>query len=147
MSFYLGREPVYGKFEKQSFTGDGTTTTYALDYSAPNASSLLVSVGGVIQEPGVSYNVNATPQIMFTEAPPNGSRVYIIFVGQQINVPIPIGGGATGGGSDQVFVENDNTINSNYEIPLNRNAMTVGPVEITEGVTVTIPSGSRWVIV
>jgi hypothetical protein len=55
-------------------------------------------------------------------------------------------GGAAGGGSDKVFVENDKTINSNYTISTNRNAESVGPVTIATGVTVTVPSGQRWVV-
>lgn len=52
-----------------------------------------------------------------------------------------------GGGSDKAFYENDNIINTNYTIATNRNAGTFGPITINSGVTVTIPSGSRWVIV
>lgn len=59
----------------------------------------------------------------------------------------PIGGGAFGGGSDRVFIENDGTINSSYTLSNNRNAISAGPVTIQTGVTVTIPSGQNWVIV
>lgn len=58
-----------------------------------------------------------------------------------------IGGGATGGGSDDVFYENGQTINNNYTLSTNKNAMSAGPVTISSGVTVTVPSGSSWVIV
>jgi hypothetical protein len=43
--------------------------------------------------------------------------------------------------------ENSNTIASNYTITTNYNAMSAGTVTINSGVTVTVPSGSRWVIV
>lgn len=55
-------------------------------------------------------------------------------------------GGAAGGGSDKVFVENDKTVNTNYTISTNRNAESVGPITIATGVTVTVPSGQRWVV-
>ena len=55
-------------------------------------------------------------------------------------------GGAAGGGSDKVFVENDKTVNSNYTISSNRNAESVGPITIASGVTVTVPNGQRWVV-
>ena len=58
-----------------------------------------------------------------------------------------IGGGATGGGSDQIFYENDQTVTTNYTITTNKNAVTAGPVTIDSGVTVTVPSGSSWVVV
>ena len=57
------------------------------------------------------------------------------------------GGGATGGGSDKVFYENDQTVTTNYTITTNKNAVTAGPVTVNSGVTVTVPSGSAWVIV
>jgi len=57
-----------------------------------------------------------------------------------------IGGGATGAGSDQIFVENGVTVTANYTLSTNKNAMSVGPITINSGVTVTVPSGQRWVI-
>jgi hypothetical protein len=57
-----------------------------------------------------------------------------------------IGGGATGGGGDQVFQENELTVTTNYTLSTGKNAMSVGPITINSGVTVTIPSGQRWVI-
>lgn len=57
-----------------------------------------------------------------------------------------IGGGATGGGGDQVFVENSLTITTSYTITSGKSAMSVGDLSIASGVTVTVPSGSRWVI-
>lgn len=58
-----------------------------------------------------------------------------------------LGGGATGGGGDTVFVENSQTVTVNYTITTNKNAMSAGDITIATGVTVTLPTGSRWVIV
>jgi cytoskeletal protein CcmA (bactofilin family) len=57
-----------------------------------------------------------------------------------------LGGGATGGGADQVFVENSDDVTTNYTITSGKNAMSVGPITVESGVVVTIPSGSRWVV-
>ena len=54
--------------------------------------------------------------------------------------------GATGGGTDQVFYNNDQVVTTNYSIPSGKNSLTAGPVTINSGVTVTIPTGSVWVI-
>ena len=43
--------------------------------------------------------------------------------------------------------ENTNTIASNYTITTGSNAMSAGPITINTGVTVTVPTGSAWVIV
>ena len=58
-----------------------------------------------------------------------------------------VGGGATGGGSDTVFMVNGNTVNTSYSIPTNNNAVSAGPITLASGAVVTIPSGSSWVIV
>ena len=57
------------------------------------------------------------------------------------------GGGATGGGNDEVFYENGQTVNYDYTIVSTKNAGTFGPITINSGVSVTIESGARWVIV
>ena len=58
-----------------------------------------------------------------------------------------IGGGATGGGSDQVFNLNDQVVTTDYTIASTKNASSAGPISINTGVTVTISTGSNWVIV
>ena len=57
-----------------------------------------------------------------------------------------VGGGATGGGGDEIFVENGQNVTTSYSIPSGKNAMSTGPITINGGVTVTIPAGSRWVV-
>ena len=69
------------------------------------------------------------------------------FEGYKNSVWGAIGGGATGGGSDDVFYENGQTVTTNYTLSTNKNAVTAGPCTINSGVTVTIPSGSSWVVV
>jgi hypothetical protein len=56
------------------------------------------------------------------------------------------GGGATGAGGDEVFQENERVVTTNYTLSTNKSAMCVGPLTINTGVTVTIPSGERLVI-
>lgn len=58
-----------------------------------------------------------------------------------------IGGGATGGGGNDVFYENGMTVTTNYTLTTNKNAMSAGPITIDPSATVTVPSGQSWVIV
>lgn len=58
-----------------------------------------------------------------------------------------LGGGATGGGSDEVFVENSQVVTSNYTITTGKNAMSAGPITINNSITVTVPTDSVWTIV
>jgi hypothetical protein len=84
---YIGRSPQYGSFEKQSLTGDGSTVTFTLDYVLGSASSVLVSVAGVHQEPEVAYNLtNNGTTITFTAAPAAIDTVFIIYLGVALDI-------------------------------------------------------------
>jgi hypothetical protein len=52
-------------------------------------------------------------------------------------------GGAQAGGA---IYENSQTISASYTLTTNKNGLSAGPLSIADGVTVTIPSGSTWVI-
>lgn len=69
------------------------------------------------------------------------------FEGYNGTVWSSVGGGATGGGSDAVFVENDQTVTTDYTIPASKNAMSTGTITINSGVTVTVSSGARYVVI
>jgi hypothetical protein len=45
------------------------------------------------------------------------------------------------------IVVNSATVTANYTIPSGSNAMSAGPVTISSGITVTVSSGSTWVVV
>ena len=57
------------------------------------------------------------------------------------------GGGAVGGGSDEIFWENDQTVTQNYTITNGKNAGSFGPITIQSGVTVTVGTGETWTVV
>lgn len=52
-----------------------------------------------------------------------------------------------GGGTDTIFYENGQTINTDYTITAGKNAGTFGPVSVATGITVTVPTGSVWIVV
>ena len=84
---YIGRDPQYGAFEKQALTADSSTTTFTLDYTVGSASSLLVSVAGVHQEPETAYNLGSNgTTIGFTAAPASGDTVFVIFLGAALEI-------------------------------------------------------------
>ena len=85
MANYIGQAPINGFHAKQSLTGDGSTTTFTLDQTVASESSILVSVGGVLQEPSVAYNLaEGGTKITFTEAPSSTDTAYIHFLGKAI---------------------------------------------------------------
>ena len=50
------------------------------------------------------------------------------------------------GASNGIFV-NSTTVSANFTVPNNYHALSVGPVTINGGVSVTVPSGSNWKVV
>lgn len=79
---YIGRSPLYGSFEKQPLSPDGSTTTFSLDYTVGSSSSILVSIAGVVQEPEVAYNLTSGgTQIVFAAAPGSSDTVFVIYLG------------------------------------------------------------------
>ena len=65
-----------------------------------------------------------------------------IFEGYSNGAWSSVGGGAAA----NVFYVNSNTLSTNYSIASGNNAMSTGPITIATGVTVTVPSGSKWVV-
>jgi hypothetical protein len=57
--------------------------------------------------------------------------------------------GAVGGGNstDTGFWLNKQVITENQSIPSGYNAMSTGPIEVDDGVVVTVADGSRWVVI
>ena len=92
---YIGKAPVNGFHKKQSLTTDGSTVTFSLDFTVASEESIIVVVGGVIQEPRSAYNLaTGGTQITFTAAPASTDTAYIIFLGQAIVQNLLNAGGA-----------------------------------------------------
>ena len=116
-----------------TFTG---TATFGGDVLLTGTGVLDLPVGTTAQRPGsptsgmIRFNTDLTQ-----------------FEGYNGSAWSQVGGGATGGGADTVFLENSNTVTTNYTLSTGKNAVSAGPVTINAGITVTVPSGASWVIV
>lgn len=138
--------------------GDSNLSTFSNTFTLPgsdgsngqalttNGSGTLsfttISGGGsslTVQDEGSSLSTAATT-LNFV-----GSGVTASGTGASKTITIA-GGGATGGGSDQVFNENSTTITTSYTLSTGKSAMSVGPITINNGATVTVPSTARWVV-
>ena len=215
---------AYKTVDDVSSSFNGSTTTFALTVggSAPvpfpkYETQLIISVGGVVQEPGTGFTLSGT-NIVFGSAPASGESFFgvILAAADYLNAggtfpdgttSVPSitfsddtdtgifrsgsglvsisangvkvatfptsagssgqvlstngsgvlsfvdqsGGGAVGGGSDKLFMENGTTMTTNYtigtEFGATANALSAGPITINAGVTLTIPSGSVYTVV
>jgi hypothetical protein len=133
-------------------TGNGGIGTYTVSVAQTVSST---TISGVTQD--ATFEVNATDAI---KVPVGTTAQRPVGVTGQIRYNTTLarfesyngtawgqlGAGATGGGSDNVFVENSLTVTTDYTITAGKSASSVGDLTINSGVTVTVPSGSRWVI-
>ena len=131
---------------------DGTT---GVAHSAGAAVNHGVSARD-FDEPNVHVNTSVEHVDIVTSAtrpssPSEGQVIYEtdtnLYYGWNGSSWTSIGGGATGGGGDQIFYENGQTVTTNYTITTSRNAMSAGPITIDSAATVTVPSGSVWSVV
>lgn len=155
---YLGNVPAerYTSMTKQTITGDGGTS-YTLDHAVANAQEVEIFVNNVRQEPGVAYTVSGTALTM-TGSVTSSDDFYAVFQGKSLaTVTHPaannleaVDGTFTGtveiSGNFPIW-ENTQTVNADYTITNNRNAMSAGPITVASGVTVTVGSGETWTIV
>lgn len=176
---YLGRNPAVGTqrmLDSIESQFNGTLTTFDLRYGGvptyPTLSaSLIVSLGGVLQEPGEAYYVSSD-KIVFSQAPLTGTECWILLYSEY-------GASQTASHSSQSGLANDDhlqylhkttsrtgvtadiyttghisaAIMSNPQviavdqsIPANYNANSWGPIDIANGITVTVGSGSYWTV-
>jgi hypothetical protein len=163
---YIGRQPARGQnreIDDISGSFNGSLVTFNLRVSGTavypaSTSQLVVSVGGVIQNPSVDYTVSGD-QITFTTAPASSLDFFAIMQGDAVDINTPADGsvteaklasnftGATGGAGNHVFLLNEQAVDTDYTIPTGKNAGSFGPCTVNSGVTVTIPSGSTWTVI
>ena len=112
--------------EKLKTTSDGATVS--------GTGSLTIPVGTTAERP------SSPAQGMIRRNTTDSA-----FEGYTGNAWAPLGGGATGGGSDAWVVETDQTVTTSYELGSGKHGTTVSPT-INSGATITVPSGAILVI-
>jgi hypothetical protein len=55
-------------------------------------------------------------------------------------------GGVGGAQANGVIYENSLIVTENYTLSTGKNGFSVGPIQIDAGITVTVPSGQRWLV-
>jgi len=90
---YIGPEPNPGQnreVDDISSSFNGSTTAFTLQVNSQNvspgsANAIIVSLGGVVQNPGTDYTVAAST-ITFTTAPASGLSFFGLVLGQQVDI-------------------------------------------------------------
>lgn len=123
-------------FQSFSVIGNGNTTYYAIVDAATGAWE--VGLGTY-----TSSGTTLSRTIVF-ESSNSGSLVNFAAGTKEVFVTYPAERAV---GGSQGLIENSATINQSYTINAGHNAISGGPVTVADGVSVTVPDGSRWTVV
>jgi hypothetical protein len=135
-------------FQSFSAIGNGNTTYYTI-----------VLQGGAEWEVGLgTYTSSGTTLSRTTVLSSSNSGSLVNFSAGTKNVfcdypaPKAVYGDATDTAFEAQFaasnglIMNNMTVGTTFTIPTGYSASSVGPVVVSSGVTITVPSGSRWVV-
>ena len=162
---YIGFKPVQGNVLVDEFTSSGGST-YTLSSAPSMINAVEVVVGGLTQ-PSSAYSLSGTTLTLAGVA--SGTKIIVSQHGEKLLLQTPatntvttasiVAGAVTaakidsavelGGpslGTPSVIRTNANTIGENITFLANTNGLSVGTVTINDGFTVTITSGTEWVI-
>ena len=102
-----------------------------------NTKFVTTNTGAVVTGILTATNVSAAQSVTATTYYGSGANL------SNLPASAPVGGATT----NTVFFENDKLVEVNYQITSTKNAMTAGPISISAGIAVTVPSGCSWTIV
>ena len=149
---YVGKAPSTGRYSilddiSSSFTGSTAgpfnLTVNGTAISPGNEANCIISVSGVVQEPQSAYIITGS-QITFTSNPAASDTFFGVVLGDTFDIGTPTDSTVTAGSlASTFFVKNSQTFTS-ISMAGSTNGAVVGPVTVSG--TVTIPSGSTFVI-
>ena len=120
---YIGQglpADTFQGFTTDSFTGDGSATTFTLSKEPFSEDTLIVVINNVIQKPTTNFAVSGTTLTIVGTAVADGDVIYAIHMGG----PLPIGGAAEldlNGASDKLILDadGDTTISADTDDEIN----------------------------
>ena len=169
---YIGSTPASQAFAPgtDTFSGNGSQTAFALSRNVATVNDILVVVNNVDQQPS-AYTVSGSTLTM-SAAPSSGTNnIYVRYLSTNLTAVVPQQGtvtlasfsatgtpsattflrgdntwAATGGSAGGTIYVNSQTISSSYTMDAGFSGSSTGPITIASGVTVTLSSGCRWVV-
>lgn len=88
---YIGAEPTTASFPFDQFSGNGSTTAFTLTYAPASATSIIVAISGVVQNPNLYSIVGST--LTFSPAPPTGTNnISVLYLGLPVQIGTPTPG-------------------------------------------------------
>jgi hypothetical protein len=133
-----------------TFTGTNGSDNYGRGYTAAAAATLLS---------GQTMNINGSSTSATTATNLAGGSAGTVPYQSAAGTTVQLAAGTAGqflksngaaapswSAPSSIILENSRTIAANYTIGTGNNGLSVGPVTINSGVTVTVGSGQRWLV-
>jgi len=146
--------PTAARKAKFAESIDGVRTTFTMDISASSGNNLLISLGGVIQEPGVDFSFTAPRTVNFAAPPPPGLEHWILVEGVPSSASGTSGGGGggtggatlpTGTAANEFLRWNNGLATWTPSVAKLAEANDVALTTPTAGDFLQLAAGSRWV--
>ena len=148
---YVGKAPSTGRYSilddiSSSFTGSTAgpfnLTVNGTAISPGNEANCIISISGVVQDPG-AFTITGS-QIPFSSNPASSDTFFGTVLGDTFDIGTPTDSTVSASSlSSTFFLKNSQTFTS-ISMAGSTNGALVGPVTVSG--TVTIPSGSTFVI-
>ena len=135
-------------FQSFSVIGDGNTTYYTISSSGSSEFEVGIGTytlsGTTLARTTILASSNSNAAVNFSAGVKD---VFVVYpAGKSVNLDAGTDAYAPQfAASNGIFV-NNMTVGTSYTIPTGYGAHSVGAVTISSGVVVTVPSGSRWVV-
>ncbi len=136
-------------FQSFSVIGDGNTTYYTITDTVTGAFEVGIGTytvsGTTLSRTTVLESSNAGSLVNFGAGSKDVFVVYpaerAVYLDESTGTAFVPAVNATNG-----IVVNNQTVAASYTIPSGSNASSVGPITVASGQSVTVASGSRWVV-
>ena len=131
--------PVITVNGKGLITAVSTATISALPSQTGNSGKYLTTDGSAASWATVNFSpAGSTTQVQYNNAGSFGASSSFTYGSSTLTAPVM---SASNG-----LVLNSATVSASYSIASGSNAMSVGPITVASGQSVTVPSGGRWVV-
>ena len=149
------------------FTNNAATNLASSISSGATSLTVTTGTGSLFPNPGASdyflitlIGISGTPIEIVKCTARSGDTMTIVRAqegttasafngGDQVQLRITAGqmqAATQAGLASGAITENTQSVTSNYTMSTNKNGLSVGPITVSSGVTVTVPASSRWVV-
>jgi len=128
-----------------AFNGSYGTSGYVLQSNGSGSAPTWVAGGGGSSITNTATSTNATYYMAFQSSTSGTTTVNYVNSGVTVNPSTGVVASAAFNATNGLHV-NSKTVSTSYTIPSGSSAMSAGPMTVASGQSVTISSGSRWVV-